>query len=297
MQGRVDGDDQAPALNDEFELDVFLRGRRRAVPQPLDSEVHVPQFCARRVAYSKRFARWAAQSTLRRPYADSHTMSTATIRITHPDGRIEERVLTAGAHEIGREAGQIVIADPNLSALHARLDVQLGQVTLIDLGSSNGTYTASGQRLFAPYLLEPGQAVRLGGTTLTLLGPAAPVAGGTQVLAPLGAGPAYPMPAYGASPEAIELRRLADRWMILAIGSIFCGCGLPGIINVVLASQAKGAIDQGDYVSARSKLGTVKLLCILGWSLLAATLLFMILVYGGLFLAMFGSAATQPRSF
>jgi hypothetical protein len=246
-------------------------------------------------------------------------MSTATIRITHPDGRIEERTLITGSYDVGREAGQLVLPDPNVSARHARLEVQAGNVLLIDLGSSNGTYAASGERLSAPHVLEPGQAMRLGSTTITLLSRAAPPAGGTQVLPQLGAAqPAAPYPgvasaqhysghaaapnygphagAYGAPPEAVDLRRLADRWMIFAIASVFCGCGLPGIINIVLVSQAKGAIEQGDFAGARSKLGTVKLLCITGWCLVAATLLFMILVYGGLFAAMLAGAGTTPRT-
>jgi hypothetical protein len=270
-------------------------------------------------------------------------MSTATIRITHPDGRIEERTLVPGSYDLGREAGQLVLPDPNVSARHARLEVQAGSVLLIDLGSSNGTYAPSGERLSAPHVLEPGQALRLGSTTLTLLSRAAPAVGGTQVLPQLGAAqppagalpsresaPAYPgapypgalgaanypghagapnypghagapnypghAGAYGAPPEAVDLRRLADRWMIFAIASVFCGCGLPGIINIVLVSQAKGAIEQGDFAGARSKLGTVKLLCITGWCLVAATLVFMVVVYGGLFAAMLAGAGTTPRS-
>jgi len=252
-------------------------------------------------------------------------MSTATIRITHPDGRSEERTLVAGSYDIGREAGQLVLPDPNVSARHARLEIQSGRVVLVDLGSSNGSYAANGERLSGPHTLEPGQPLRLGGTTLTLLSTSgAALGGGTQVMSgpsypnaqqpsapypsapypnapypgPPGAPlPNYPGPAgYGASAEAIEVRRLADRWMILAISSVFCGCGLPGIINIVLVSQAKGAIDQGDLVSARAKLGTVKLLCIIGWCVLAATLLFIVIVYGSLFVALLAGSTAPSRT-
>lgn len=240
-------------------------------------------------------------------------MSTATIKITHADGRVEERVFGPGSYEVGRESGQLVLPDHNVSARHARLDVQAERVVLIDLGSSNGTYSPSGDRLSGPYELHPGHAVRLGGSTLTLL--ARPGAGGTQAMPQLGgvghagrpSDPLYPAPAglgapaaaavYGspgvhpaypapASPDAIELRRLADRWMILAIVSVFCGCGLPGIINIVLVSQAKSALEQNDLEAARSKLGIVKILCIMGWAILAATLLFIVVVYGGIFAAL-----------
>jgi hypothetical protein len=253
-------------------------------------------------------------------------MSTATIRIIHADGRTEERALAPGSYEIGRESGELVLPDANVSARHARLDVEAARVLVVDLGSSNGTLDSQGRRLTAPHQLEPNQPVRFGSTTLVLVSGPAGFRGGTEAMPQFGApshlpsepGPAYPgapygmgggaappgyAPAvgasgYGAPPEAVELRRTADRWMILAIVSVFCGCGLPGIINVVLASQAKTAIAQGDFASARSKLSTVKLLCIIGWCVLAATLLFLIVVYGGLFAAlMAGSGGRPPTTF
>lgn len=243
-------------------------------------------------------------------------MSTVTIRINHPDGKGEDRLLSPGSYQIGRESGDIVLRDPNVSASHARLDVGLGGVTIIDLGSSNGTLDASGRRLSGPHALERNSPVRLGESTLTWLvpsdapralspyaGPSAhaggPFPGAPFPGAPLPGAP-FPGAGYGLyppPPEVVELRRRADRWMLLAILSVFCGCGLPGIINIVLASQAKSAIDQGDLSGATSKIGTVKLLCMLGWGAMALSILIMVVVYGGLIAAMLAGASGAPRHY
>ncbi|MDQ2645209.1 MAG: FHA domain-containing protein [Myxococcota bacterium] len=233
-------------------------------------------------------------------------MSTVTIRINHPDGRAEDRVLPPGSYRIGRESGEIVLHDPNVSANHARLDVGPGGVTIVDLGSSNGTLDAEGRRLTGPYALERNAPIRLGGSTLTWFVPSgpppapAPFPGAGVHSGPPFPGAPFPGPGYGAyppSPEVIELRRRADRWMLLAILSVFCGCGLPGIINIVLASQAKSAVDQGDLAAANSKIGTVKILCLLGWGAMALSLLILVIVYGGLFAAMLAGASSTPRHY
>ena len=234
-------------------------------------------------------------------------MSTVTIRINHPDGRGEDRVFSPGSYQIGRESGDIVLRDPNVSASHARLEVGPTGVTIVDLGSSNGTLDESGRRLAGPYALARNAPVRLGGSTLTWLSPSAvppalaPFPGpGAHSGAPFPGAP-FPGVGYGVyppPPEVIELRRRADRWMLLAILSVFCGCGLPGIINIVLASQAKSAIDQGDLAGANSKIGTVKLLCLLGWGAMALSLLILFVVYGSLIAAMLaGGASGAPRHF
>lgn len=232
-------------------------------------------------------------------------MSTVTIRINHPDGRGEDRLLSPGSYQIGRESGDIVLRDPNVSASHARLEVGPTGVTIVDLGSSNGTLDESGRRLAGPYALSLNAPIRLGGSTLTWLSPSS----APSALAPFpGPGPYPPAPFPGAPfpgagyggyvpPELVELRRRADRWMLLAILSVFCGCGLPGIINVVLASQAKSAIDQGDLAGANSKIGTVKLLCLLGWGAMALSLLILVVVYGGLIAAMLAGASSGPRRY
>jgi hypothetical protein len=90
--------------------------------------------------------------------------------------------------------------------------------------------------------------------------------------------------------SADELQKRADKWMIFAIMSLFCGCGLFGIINIILASGAKTAIQQGQFADAEGKLKTVKILCILGWVGLVLMVLFYIL-YILFFAVLFGAAA------
>jgi uncharacterized RDD family membrane protein YckC len=103
------------------------------------------------------------------------------LRITYADGRTEERTFPPGSYVAGRDAGDIVLRDPNTSGRHAQLDVQIGRVTITDLGSTNGTYDGQGQRLTGPYTMVGDYPVRLGMTTLTLV-PAKMTAAGTMVM-------------------------------------------------------------------------------------------------------------------
>lgn len=133
-------------------------------------------------------------------------MTTANIEIRHANGRFETRTLGAGSYTIGRDCGDIVLSDPDVSAQHARLDIGPGSATLTDLGSTNGTFDAGGARAAAPITLRPGQAVRLGGSYLSL---AIPAAGGTRQM-PQAQEPAR---AAGASPPpavAVERRPSTD---------------------------------------------------------------------------------------
>jgi hypothetical protein len=81
---------------------------------------------------------------------------------------------------------------------------------------------------------------------------------------PQGGGFPAPMPP-NMDPNYQDFRKRVEKWFTLAIVSVFCGCGLFGIINVVLAQQAKTSLERGDFADAESKLGVVRILCILGW--------------------------------
>ncbi len=65
--------------------------------------------------------------------------------------------------------------------------------------------------------------------------------------------------------DAEALKKKTDLWFILSIVSIFCGCGLLGIINIFFAHQAKQAYAAGDYATAEKKVGIAKILCIVGY--------------------------------
>jgi hypothetical protein len=90
-------------------------------------------------------------------------------------------------------------------------------------------------------------------------------------------GPYGPPGPYGAPPG--ELQQRVDRWFILSIVSIFCGCGVLGIIPILIANNAKDALRRGDFAKAESDIGTVKLLCILGYVAVGLALLFYLVYF------------------
>jgi len=89
------------------------------------------------------------------------------LKIAFPDGRVEERLLTAGTYLIGSESADIVVNDPGVARTHAQLNVQAGWVVVSDLGSGGGTFDHVGNRLLAPQHLAPARPLRLGGCILT----------------------------------------------------------------------------------------------------------------------------------
>lgn len=69
---------------------------------------------------------------------------------------------------IGRaQDAQLVLADPEVSRRHARLETQNGTVFLRDLGSSNGTFL-NGRRLTSAIELREGDEVDVGTTRVVV---------------------------------------------------------------------------------------------------------------------------------
>lgn len=86
--------------------------------------------------------------------------------ILHP-GRPDQREirLTAGVTRIGRaEDNDLFLLDGSLSRQHARVEVEDGRVTLVDLGSTNGTFV-EGERIDRRELVG-GEALRCGSVEL-----------------------------------------------------------------------------------------------------------------------------------
>jgi len=121
---------------------------------------------------------------------------TALVKIGYADGRIEQRTLSGGVHRVGRESGEIVLGDPNVSGTHLELRVSNGEVFLTDVGSSNGTFDSAGARVHGSVKMAPTQTYRLGSSSLTWV---APAAGGTAVMPQYGA-PSPQNAGYGAPP-------------------------------------------------------------------------------------------------
>jgi pSer/pThr/pTyr-binding forkhead associated (FHA) protein len=67
--------------------------------------------------------------------------------------------LTRSEVTLGREQGDVVFSDDEfLSRRHAQLHYRAGHVTVLDLGSSNGTFV----RLRGQHLMMPGELIRMG---------------------------------------------------------------------------------------------------------------------------------------
>src|SRR5690348_12668768 len=140
----------------------------------------------------------------------------------------QELVITAGAgegrrlalgdgFEIGREGtgdGRLS-DDPELSRHHARIARDSsGRLTIEDLGSANGTFV-NGQPVHERRVLEPGDSIRVGSTTLQL------VAGGQAPAAPAPVPLRRPQPPPTPAPPSSQL----------APGSVFAGCEVEQVIG------------------------------------------------------------------
>ena len=68
---------------------------------------------------------------------------------------------------IGRQAGDLVVEDPEVSRRHAVLRRSGGSVVVEDLDSTNGTFV-NGERIKSPITVGPGDTVRVGRTTLEI---------------------------------------------------------------------------------------------------------------------------------
>lgn len=133
----------------------------------------------------------------------------AKLGIRYPDGRFEERALAPGTYAVGRDSGDIVLGDPNTSSRHLRLEVSANGIQVTDVGSTNGTYDESGQRIGSAHWLDLHRSLKLGSTTITHL-PETHGAGGTAVMPQMqsppaaGPGPYQPPHAHGPAQSAFQ---------------------------------------------------------------------------------------------
>jgi DNA-binding winged helix-turn-helix (wHTH) protein len=76
-------------------------------------------------------------------------------------------VLYEGENIVGRDPQfPVWVDEPHVSGQHARLSVSGGQVTVEDLGSTNGTFLR-GSRVTVPQPLADGDVIRFGATDVT----------------------------------------------------------------------------------------------------------------------------------
>jgi hypothetical protein len=77
------------------------------------------------------------------------------------------RLELGGAVAIGRQDGDLVLEDPEVSRRHAVLRREGESIVVEDLDSTNGTFV-NGERIRSPLPIGPGDLVRVGRTTLEI---------------------------------------------------------------------------------------------------------------------------------
>jgi len=119
-----------------------------------------------------------------------------------PDGRIE--ALTADDYLIGRERdNHLIVLDSRVSRHHARVTREGEGFYIIDNGSSNGTLV-NNQRV-TRHLLQEGDSIQVGDSTLVFSGaPAPPAPGRPLPLAPDAAGVAGRITVPHATPPPLD---------------------------------------------------------------------------------------------
>lgn len=91
-------------------------------------------------------------------------MPTVVVKTGSEAGR---RLELGGAVAIGRQDGDLVLEDPEVSRRHAVLRREGESIVVEDLDSTNGTFV-NGERIRSPIPVGPGDLVRVGRTTLEI---------------------------------------------------------------------------------------------------------------------------------
>jgi pSer/pThr/pTyr-binding forkhead associated (FHA) protein len=111
---------------------------------------------------------------------------------------------------LGRQAGDVVLDDPEVSRRHAVVRAGQAGLEVADLGSLNGTWV-NGARITRATRLVPGDRVRLGGVELAVAAePTRATAAAAAGPAPAARAPAPPLPAFAPPPNPAR-RRIATR--------------------------------------------------------------------------------------
>ena len=103
---------------------------------------------------------------------------------------------------------------------------------------------------------------------------------GGAPMAPPGGGAPPGMPGGGG-----DLEKTVGKWFILSILSLFCGCGLLGLVPIYMTHTAKQALAQGDVATVEKNLKIAKICVILGWVFVVLYVVFVmiwLLFAGGL---------------
>jgi class 3 adenylate cyclase len=83
-------------------------------------------------------------------------------------GRKPIRVVVRGDLEVGRDCDGLLLGDPRTSRRHATLMANAGGLTVLDLGSSNGTFL-NGTRIVGPTPVAADDRIEVGDTMITVV--------------------------------------------------------------------------------------------------------------------------------
>jgi len=109
-------------------------------------------------------------------------MSDAIVEVVRTNAAPETVHMSEGNWIIGREQGNLVMNDPQVSSRHGQIEVSPGSLKYTDLGSTNGSFLGSSTaRLTAPVQLKAGDSIRLGDSVIKVksIPPMAKTASGT----------------------------------------------------------------------------------------------------------------------
>ena len=120
-------------------------------------------------------------------------MASYTLHIQYVDRPAETRTFTQAKVTFGRDSGDVVLHDTQVSGKHGEITFDGSTLRYTDVGSTNGSFLLQGQRV-ANIELTPGIALRLGNSLVTVQVIDAPnVAGkGRTVIAGPGMAPGFP---------------------------------------------------------------------------------------------------------
>ncbi len=94
-------------------------------------------------------------------------MASFTLHIQYVDRPAETRTFTQPRLTIGRESGDIILRDSQVSGEHAEILFTDTGLQYVDVGSTNGSFTPDGRRI-AKLNLTTGASVRAGNSMLTV---------------------------------------------------------------------------------------------------------------------------------
>lgn len=161
----------------------------------------------------------------------------------------EEHPLSPGETRIGRDdAADVVVQDPEISRIHARITRQGESYFVEDMGSTNGTYV-NGAQIIGRQALNNGDKIGVGQTVLVFRAIAAPT---YRTAEPMAQSPAdYPptMELPGVQvPQEQPRKSGVLKYTLLGVGCLTIVCVIPVLIMAILAFAAPDVL-QGIFDS------------------------------------------------